>query len=658
MENNVARHTLAQRAVALAYGLACHAAFLMAVAAMAVSLFTGLRFGRGPFHGWSSALANGLLLATFPLSHSGLLSPAGRRFMARLVPLGIGSKISTTVFVALSSLHLLAVFACWSPSGVVWWQADPAATVLLAVLAGAGWLLLGKSMADAQLDFQLGLVGWWAVVRNRKAVYRPFSTRGLYRHVRQPIYISFALLLWLTSAWTPDQLVLALGWTAYCVAGAALKERRFLRYFGDGFRSYQREVPFWIPRLRRKVAGTQTPVHDTDTIIVGGGPVGLLLASLLGRRGLRVLVVERRTRPVAGSMAIGITPPSLNILKTIGLDGAFSAQGVPITTARVFEYGRVLGDVDFSRLPVEHRYILSLPQSETIAILRENLKTYPSVHLIEGMEFLDCREEAGCVLVRLQDKESSAFSEFRAPYLVGCDGHRSRVRASAGIHFRGRHYAPRFLMADFEDHTAFGAEARLYFGPGGSVESFPLSNGRRRWIIQNLDPAGAEPAEIGKSVAREVGRRTGFDLSTSRVSFESAFHPQRRMAATYAKGRILLCGDAAHVMSPIGGQGMNTGFADAACLAGAIAGAMAAPREARALFSAYTCDRQRAFRVAATRAACGMWLGTRTGTVLSGLRRLFIRKILLQSPARERLAPYFAMLTIPGNRQPAGVATP
>ena len=651
-------YTLAQRLVALAYGMVCHLAFALAVIAMAFALFTGLRHGLGPFHGWTTILANAMLIAMFPLAHSWLLSPRGRRFMARLVPLGIGPKLSWTVFATLSSLQLLAVFLLWSPSGTVWWEASGGLCWAIGGAAACSWLLLGKSMADAQLGVQTGYIGWSSVFLNRKAVYKPFATQGLYRHVRQPIYISFSLLLWLTTAWTPDQLVLAVLWTGYCVVGAALKERRFIRCFGEAFRTYQAQVPFWFPSLRKERLPQESVGQpcDADAIIIGAGPVGLLLANLLGARGKRVLLVERRTKPFSGSMAIGITPPSLSILKTLGLDHEFVRRGVPITTARVFEKNKFLGKVDFSRIAAEHRCILSLPQSETIALLKENLAKYPTVRLVEGMEFIEYRQRGGHVNVCLRDTASEALVEYRAPWLVGCDGHRSQVRTHAGIRFPGHHYRPRFLMADFDDRTALGAEAHLYFGPKGSVESFPLSNGQRRWIVQLPGKQKDLATELGETVAKHVGLRTSFDLSHQPPLFESAFHPQRRLARTYVKGNVLLCGDAAHVMSPIGGQGMNTGFADAAHLANALQISLEAPNQSSKALAIYNRKRRHAFRVAATRAATGMWLGTRTGRILSLLRHLAIQRILFRPSIREGIAPYFAMLTIPHNPQPETVS--
>jgi 2-polyprenyl-6-methoxyphenol hydroxylase-like FAD-dependent oxidoreductase len=158
-----------------------------------------------------------------------------------------------------------------------------------------------------------------------------------------------------------------------------------------------------------------------------------------------------------------------------------------------------------------------------------------------------------------------------------------------------------------------------------------------------------EELNIGETVAQQVGKRTGFDLAASKLQFESSFRPQRRLSTTYIKGHVLLCGDAAHLMSPIGGQGMNTGFADAFHLDRALAAALESPEKAAALFAGYSRDRRRSFRFAASRAAHGMWMGTRTGKVFSTLRGIFAARILFRPSIREKLAPHFAMLTIPGS---------
>jgi len=389
--------------------------------------------------------------------------------------------------------------------------------------------------------------------------------------------------------------------------------------------------------------------NDLQIIIIGAGPVGLLLANLLGQQGKNVLIAERRTRPPEGSMAIGITPPSLHILQKLGLDQAFTEQGITIAAAKVFERGAFLGDIDFSKIPTNHRYILSLPQSQTVTILKNNLKNLPSVHWVDGVEFAGQTPLKKGVSVQLKDLKTGAITTHSARYLAGCDGARSAVRKQLGLAFPGYRYRSRFFMADFDDRTDLGSEACLYFGPNGSVEAFPLPNGQRRWIVQVPLNSPANPTDIGTTVAQHVRNRTGINLADSTLRFESAFRPQYRITKNYHHDRVLLCGDAAHMMSPIGGQGMNTGFADALHLARALTTVLKNPEEAETVLADYSRIRRHSFRVAAHRAGRGMWMGTRTGSFFSALRRHFIARILFRPATREKLAPYFAMLTIPGS---------
>jgi 2-polyprenyl-6-methoxyphenol hydroxylase-like FAD-dependent oxidoreductase len=370
-----------------------------------------------------------------------------------------------------------------------------------------------------------------------------------------------------------------------------------------------------------------------EVLIVGAGPVGLMLANLLGQAGVRTLVVERRTGPPEQSMAIGITPPSLAILEKLGLADEFIQRGVRIQTAHVTENGRYLGNVDFSRIRAAHPFILSLPQAQTVGLLWQNLHRYETVQVRSGAECVALEQHAERVAVTIGGEIVTSR------YVVGCDGHRSRVRELAGITTQSKSYRPRFLMADFADESGLGDEAHLFFTARGSVESFPLPNGRRRWIVMVTDREVAAP---DRYLIEQVRRLTGYELANSPRYFQSAFQPRRLLARRFYRGRVVLCGDAAHVMSPIGGQGMNTGFADAELLAATLT----SPRPE---FEVYEAARRRAFAVAAGRAARGMWLGTRRGAVLSELRARLIRDYLFRGEVRDRVAEYFAMLTLPLN---------
>lgn len=241
-----------QRTVAVLYGIACHALFAIAITGMILSLGTGLTRGLGRFAGVTRWVVDGLLVIQFPLLHSWLLSGTGRGWLNRFAPLGLGRDLSTTSYATIASLQLLVTFGLWSPSGIVWWRAQGGALAGSCALYAGSWLLLLKAMGDAGLDLQSGFRGWGAVARNRRPQRKPFPTHGLYRYTRQPVYLAFFLTLWTAPVWTPDRLMLAVGWSLYCWMGPLLKERRCLRFEGERFRRYQSLVPYWIPSARAR----------------------------------------------------------------------------------------------------------------------------------------------------------------------------------------------------------------------------------------------------------------------------------------------------------------------------------------------------------------------------------------------------------------------
>ncbi|URF46548.1 methyltransferase family protein [Dinoroseobacter shibae] len=245
-------HSLRRRGTALLYGAACHGIFALAGLAMLVGLFTGMQSGFGAVpQPWAWG-ANLLLLVQFPLAHSFLLSARGQSLLARLAPWGYGKPLATTTYATIASLQLLALFTLWTPSETILWRAEGMVFWLMCLAYAASWLLLTKASFDAGPSVQSGALGWMALLRGRKPVFPDMPETGLFRVVRQPIYVSFALTLWCVPVWTPDQILVATLYTAYCVIAPRFKEERFSRLYGDRFRAYRARVPYWVPHLSRR----------------------------------------------------------------------------------------------------------------------------------------------------------------------------------------------------------------------------------------------------------------------------------------------------------------------------------------------------------------------------------------------------------------------
>lgn len=243
-------------ALALLYGGLCHGIFACAGLAMLLGLFTGMQSGFGQISQPWAWLANIALLLQFPLAHSFLLTPKGRGYLARLAPRRYGKQLATTSYATIASLQLLLLFTLWTPSGVTLWRAEGWAFWVLCCAYGASWVLLTKASFDAGPSVQSGALGWMALLRGREPVFPDMPESGLFRVVRQPIYVAFALTLWCVPVWTPDQLLIATLYTGYCLFAPRLKERRFLHLYGDRFRTYQAQVPYWVPAFKSKKRDT------------------------------------------------------------------------------------------------------------------------------------------------------------------------------------------------------------------------------------------------------------------------------------------------------------------------------------------------------------------------------------------------------------------
>ena len=383
----------------------------------------------------------------------------------------------------------------------------------------------------------------------------------------------------------------------------------------------------------------------TQVAIVGAGPVGLLLANLIGDAGIETTMLEKRTGPAKGSMAIGITPPSLDILGRLRLDESVCRAGVRVRRAIVHEERHPIGTLSFADVPGAYPFIVSLPQSQTEALLSERLLHNASVNIRSGRTVTHLEPDRQGVLLRVRPEEGDHEEVLRAEWVVACDGAHGVMRELAGIPARARRYAPGFTMADAPDLTGLGEEAHLFFSAERPVESFPLPNQRRRWIVRT---GWRGNSDIGtETLPQAVARLTGHHISADSFSEPSPFQPMRRLAHRYVRGRVILCGDAAHLLSPIGGQGMNIGFGDAAVLARALIAILLQGASPEPWLAAYERARRHAFRLASARAAMGMSLGVLHGAVGSQLRRGLVRQLLSRQRPHDYAARWFAMRSLP-----------
>lgn len=239
-------------ALAVIMGVVCHVIFGIAVLAMMAAMFFGMSESFGTVAYPWAILTNAALIVQFPLVHSFLLSRRGMKIVTRLIPGPHGATLSTTTYAIIASLQLAALFLLWTPSGIIWYSAEGWAFVAICIVYAATWLLLLKASFDAGAEVQSGALGWMSLMGKIKPVFPDMPTQGLFRLIRQPIYVAFALTLWAVPVWTPDQLALAVSYTAYCLLAPRLKEKRFEQRYGVAFDRYRDNVPYVLPKLTSK----------------------------------------------------------------------------------------------------------------------------------------------------------------------------------------------------------------------------------------------------------------------------------------------------------------------------------------------------------------------------------------------------------------------
>lgn len=371
-----------------------------------------------------------------------------------------------------------------------------------------------------------------------------------------------------------------------------------------------------------------------DVIVVGAGPVGLLLACRLARFGLSFRLIERHRDRRGGSRAIGIHPPCVDMIESLGLLGQLLDRGVRVRRGLAVGSRGVLGCVDFARAGWRHSYVLASPQADTERVLEQAL--VEQGHRVErGLEVRDVAQDGRQVEVRAADDEGKEHV-LHARFVVGCDGKRSTVRRAARIGWSGRVHPGWYAMADFPDGTPFGALGVVFLADEGQVESFPLPGARRRWIVRFTSEVDAPIPEL---LVDEIVRRTGHHVDGSRAREPSGFRAESCRARSFASSRVLLAGDSAHVVSPVGGQGMNLGWLDAWSLAVLLAGLVRGSCGQEAIHR-WARLRAAAAGRATRRAGLDMRLGQRTRFPL--LRDAAVRA-LLHRPMDRFSAAAFTM---------------
>lgn len=329
---------------------------------------------------------------------------------------------------------------------------------------------------------------------------------------------------------------------------------------------------------------------DTDVLVVGAGPTGLTAAASLLANGIRTVVIDKLTEGQNTSRAAAVNARTLEALEDLDVARRMVKAGVIAPRFTMREGPRILIPVDFSELPGKHPYTLMLSQADTERLLLARLRELGG-DVIRPKTLNRVTQGAGGVTATFDDGDT-----IRAGYVVGTDGMHSTVRDQAGIGFTGGEFAESFALADVRlTGEAPTDEVILFYAREGLTVLAPLPGGIWRVVAPMTNAPEQPSAELAQSLLDTRGFGPGRTTVTELV-WGSRFRIHHRVAGTYRAGRLLLAGDAAHVHSPAGGQGMNLGITDAVSLAGALTEVLHGGSDV-ALDAYSASQRQRAQRV-------------------------------------------------------------
>lgn len=386
---------------------------------------------------------------------------------------------------------------------------------------------------------------------------------------------------------------------------------------------------------------------DVDVAVVGAGATGLFLATALARAGAQVALLEERDAATRHSRAIGIHPPGLAALDRLGVADTLRAHGVEVRRGHASSGDAKrgverLGVLDFGRtLPDPYRFVLTVPQHRTEAALETALAQAAPQALRRGVRVEGWRDDGSGVTLSLA--RGSERDALRAELVVDCSGARGGGAERLGVPVAGGRYGDVYLMGDLADEVGgpgglpLGPDAAIHLAPDGVVEAFPLPGGVRRWVVKTARRLDAtDPREL----TRLVAERAGVHPDPESATMLSSFGVQRRLAERLTVGRIWLAGDAAHVVAPIGGQGMTLAWLGAETLVDAWRAHAEGERSLVEAGARYDRVQRRRARHAVARAAWNLRMGRATRF---GWARGWMVRTLLTPPLAGRMARTFTM---------------
>jgi 2-polyprenyl-6-methoxyphenol hydroxylase-like FAD-dependent oxidoreductase len=329
--------------------------------------------------------------------------------------------------------------------------------------------------------------------------------------------------------------------------------------------------------------------NDCQVLIVGAGPTGLVLACDLLARGIRARIIDKGDGAALETRALGIHARTLEVFDMMGLADRFVARGQVVRRFHMYTDGKTLVRLELGRNGSAFGFMLDVPQDVTETLLRQRISELGG-RVEQGTELSGLAVDSGGVTATVCEPGGVA-RDVRADYLVGADGAHSRVRSELGLEFRGHPYTQDWLLADVHlDWDRPEDEMHAFFRHDGRpLICMPMREHRWRVILPFAGERDRRAPAL-EEIQRLVGERAPEPVPVSDPSWLATFRCQRRSTHVYRQGRVLLAGDAVHIHSPAGGQGMNTGIMDAHNLGWKLA-LVASGRSPEGLLDTYGAER-------------------------------------------------------------------
>ena len=305
-----------------------------------------------------------------------------------------------------------------------------------------------------------------------------------------------------------------------------------------------------------------------DALIIGAGPVGLTMAAAFRHWGLSCRIIDKAPAASDKSKALVVWSRTLELLDKLGLADRFVQTGMKIKGASIYNGNDRLAHISIADVASPFNFPLMIPQNETERLLKEHLEQNGITieRSVELMSFVERGDVVECVLRHADGREERVST----PWLIGCDGAHSTVRHTLGMPFTGQAEPNDWILADVHIRGPLATdEISVYWHEKGVVVFFPISPGRFRMVADigtASDHGDLPPATLADAQAR-ADERGPSGLTLSDPVWVAYFRINERKVSDYRRGRVVLAGDAAHIHSPAGGQGMNTGMQDAMNLA-------------------------------------------------------------------------------------------